>query len=196
MMSVLKTVGKGILYIIGLPFFLLILVLTGVAGIFVLIFMFFKSIVLFFTGRSLDDELPEDKKARQIKESRGTIINAPNDQPVMSSYVSPEPERPQTGSIEEAVFSQTVEVTPEPEQIKQPVQDERSSEEIFDSILGTTTTPKEEPEFHTVDIEAPKPKEDPIREYIPHKSSKRIVEDNEEEEENSTPNIYFGGDDE
>ena len=65
MMSVLKNVGKGILYIIGLPFFLLILVLTGVAGIFVLVYMFFKSIILFFTGRSLYEDLPEDKEAKR-----------------------------------------------------------------------------------------------------------------------------------
>ncbi len=83
MMSVLKNVGKGILYIIGLPFFLLILVLTGVAGIFVLIFMFFKSLILFFTGRSLDDELPEDKKARLIKENRDPNLNSSRNEPIV-----------------------------------------------------------------------------------------------------------------
>ena len=197
-MSVLKNVGKGILYIIGLPFFLLILVLTGVAGIFVLIFMFFKSIILFFTGRSLDDELPEDRKARLIKEDKpGTIINAPQSEPVENSYIPLEPQ-PQPSSIEEAVFGPRPEPTPEPEQEPQPqpVEEERSSDEIFDSILGTTNTPKEEPEFRTVDIETPKPQEEPIREYVPHKNQQRIVEDNEEEEDNSATNIYFGGNDE
>ncbi len=198
MMSVLKNVGKGILYIIGLPFFLLILVLTGIAGIFVLIFMFFKSIILFFTGRSLDDELPEDRKARLIKEGKpGTIINAPQDEPVVNTYIPPEPQ-PQPSSIEEAVFGQRPEPTPEPDPapMPEPVQEERSSDEIFDSILGTTTAPKEEEEFRTVDIESPKPQEDPIREYVPHKSQQRIVDDTEEEEESSATNIYFGGNDE
>ena len=198
MMSVLKNVGKGILYIIGLPFFLLILVLTGVAGIFVLIFMFFKSIILFFTGRSLDDELPEDRKARQIKEGRpGTIINAPKEEPVVNTYV-PEPEPQQANTIEEAVFGPQVETMPKPEPKPQPkpVEEERSSDEIFDSILGTTSAPKEEPEFRTVDIETPKTEEDPIREYVPHKSQQRIVEDDDEEDDSLATNIYFGGDDE
>lgn len=199
MMSVLKNVGKGILYIIGLPFFLLILILTGVAGIFVLIFMFFKSIILFFTGRSLDDELPEDRKARLIKEGRpGTIINAPQNEPVMDTYTSPEPQSQQS-SIEEAVFGPRVEVTPEQEPeltpMPEPVEEERSSDEIFDSILGTTTASKE-PEYRTVDIDSPKPQEEPIREYVLHKNQQRIVEDTEEEEDNSAANIYFGGNDE
>ena len=198
MMAVLKNVGKGILYILGLPFFILILVLTGIAGIFVLIFMFFKSIILFFTGRSLDDELPEDRKARQIKEGNNPTPAAPREENIVNTYIPPQPAEPQQSSIEEAVFGQTVNPEPEqepiPEYIPEPQEEEeRSSDEIFDSIFGNTTTP-EEPEYRTVDIETPE-EEDPIGEYIPHKSRQRIVEDNSEDEDNSATNIYFGGDD-
>ena len=200
MMSVLKNVGKGILYIIGLPFFLLILVLTGVAGIFVLIFMFFKSIILFFTGRSLDDELPEDKKARLIKESKDQTLNASQNEPMVNTYVPPAAPQEEQTNIEEAVFGSQFVSTPKEEPQSEPQQqyvDERSSDEIFDSILGTTTEVKEEEEkFRTVDIETPKAHEEPIREYVPHKSQQRIVEDSEEEEETSATNIYFGGGDE
>ena len=152
MMSVLKTVGKGILYILGLPFFLLILAGAGIAGIFVLIFMFFKSIILFFTGRSLDDELPEDKKARLIKEGRGTPTAGPIlEQPVYTnnSYTQqiPPQAEPQPMTIEEAVFGQPQERIPheneiEPAPAPQPVEEERSTDEIFESILGSE--PKEE----------------------------------------------------
>ncbi len=62
--------------------------------------------------------------------------------------------------------------------------------------MGTTTEVKEEEQFRTVDIETPKAKEEPIREYVPHKSQQRIVEDGDEEEETSATNIYFGGDNE
>ena len=197
MMSVLKTVGKGILYILGLPFFLIILVGVGIAGIFVLIFMFFKSIILFFTGRSLDDELPEDKKARLIKEGQTNTATGPIiEQPVYinTQQVSPQPE-PQKTTIEEAVFGQSQERQPFEDEIKtqpEPVQEERTSEEIFESILSTE--PKEE-EYRNVNIEPEQDDEEPIGQYIPHKSTQRIVEDNEEEEEDhSATNIYFGGD--
>jgi len=61
-----KRFGKGILYVLFTPVFLLVLALFGVAGILMFIFLFFKSIFLFFSGRSLKDDLPEDKKAKEI----------------------------------------------------------------------------------------------------------------------------------
>lgn len=66
MVNLLKGFGKGILYIIGLPFFLLFLLLYAIYGIFLFFFMVFKAIILFFTGRSLFQDLPEDRKAKEI----------------------------------------------------------------------------------------------------------------------------------
>ena len=199
MMSVLKSVGKGILYIIGLPFFLLILVGVGIAGIFVLIFMFFKSIILFFTGRSLDDELPEDRKARMIKEGMPATSSPVIEQPVYPNnpYQEPQPQ-PQQSSIEDVVFGQPEQKVPytdepQPLQEEESIHEERTSDEIFESILG-----KEEKhdDYQSVSIEPEKHDDEPIGEYIPHKSTQRIIVDNEEEEEedNSATNIYFGGD--
>ena len=196
-MSVLKTVGKGILYILGLPFFLVTLVGVGIAGIFVLIFMFFKSIVLFFTGRSLDDELPEDKKARLITEGT-TTSNCVSEQPMYmnNQYNQPQQAQPQPTTIEEAVFGSQeripfeneIEPAPAPQQ----VEEERTSDEIFESILGPEA---KEDKYQKVNIEPEKNDDEPIGEYIPHKSNQRIVEDTEEEEEDNTAtNIYFGGD--
>ena len=97
MMGLLKNVGKGILYIIGLPFFLIVLTGTAVFGLLIIVFMFIKSILLFFTGRSLNDELPEDRKAREIKEGKpqGVVVEsqpyvAPT-QPV-NPYPQPQPQ--------------------------------------------------------------------------------------------------------
>lgn len=64
-----KSIGKGILYLFVLPFFLIVLAAYAVFGLFVFIFLFFKSIILFFTGRSLNIELPEDIKAKEIIKS-------------------------------------------------------------------------------------------------------------------------------
>ena len=60
-----KSFGKGILYLFVLPFLLIILALYGIAGLFGFVFLFFKSIILFFTGRSLNDDLPEDIEAKK-----------------------------------------------------------------------------------------------------------------------------------
>lgn len=58
-----KSFGKGILYLVLLPVIIVVLAIYGIAGLFGFIFLFFKSIILFFTGRSLYDDLPEDKEA-------------------------------------------------------------------------------------------------------------------------------------
>ena len=203
MMSVLKTVGKGILYILGLPFFLLALVGMGIVGIFGLIFMFFKSIILFFTGRSLDDALPEDKLAKQIKETRAAqmeqpaFANNPYAQPQAApqQQYQPQPQpQPQQMTIEEAVFGpQQQEHIPFEDEIKdEPVEEERSSDEIFESIFGNE---HKEDDYTSVNIETEKADDEPIGEYVPNKSNQRIVADDSEEEDNSATNIYFGGDD-
>lgn len=61
-----KSFGKGILYLFILPLLIVVLAFYGIIGLGGFIFMFFKSVVLFFTGRSLHDDLPEDKKAKEI----------------------------------------------------------------------------------------------------------------------------------
>ena len=64
----LKGFGKGILYIFVLPFLIVILALYGAYGLIAFIVLFFRSIILFFSGRSLQDDLPEDIKAKEILE--------------------------------------------------------------------------------------------------------------------------------
>ena len=76
MVNLLKTFGKGILYIIGFPFFIVALLIFGVIGIFLFIFELFKSIIYFFTGRKFFPELPEDRELR-LK------LEAANPQPVI-----------------------------------------------------------------------------------------------------------------
>lgn len=67
MASLLKSFGKGCLYILVLPVLLVILAVYAVLGVGMFIFVSIKGIILFFTGRSFG-ELPEDIKARAILE--------------------------------------------------------------------------------------------------------------------------------
>ncbi len=63
-----KGFGRGILYIFVLPFLIVVLALYGIYGILAFLVLSVRSIFLFFTGRSLQDDLPEDIKAKEILE--------------------------------------------------------------------------------------------------------------------------------
>lgn len=68
MTSLLKSFGKGLLYLLVLPLLLVLLALFAVYGIFMFFFVGIQGIYLYFTGRNIFGELPEDIKAREILE--------------------------------------------------------------------------------------------------------------------------------
>ena len=79
MLNFFKSFGKGILYVLVLPFLLVGLALYGVVAIFIFIFLAIKGLVLFFTGRSLYEDLPEDKEAkRRIAIANGGVVDEEN----------------------------------------------------------------------------------------------------------------------
>ena len=65
MLNLFKNFGKGILYVLVLPFLLVGLAIYAVVALFIFIFLAIKGLVLFFTGRSLYEDLPEDKEAKK-----------------------------------------------------------------------------------------------------------------------------------
>ena len=66
MLKLLKVFGRGVLVTVLLPFILLIWVLYGVYCIGLFIFMFFKSTIEFFQGKSFNADMPEDLEARRM----------------------------------------------------------------------------------------------------------------------------------
>lgn len=196
-MSVLKTIGKGLLYIIGLPFFILVLAVFAVFGLFVLVFMFIKSIVLFFTGRSLDDELPEDRRAREIKEGKvcRTTQTTTTDTATQQTTVTPTPQpvvTPKTTkevSIEEYVFEEPV--APQ-ETIKK---DDPVVQEVVEEEPIIEEEPvKEEPVIEPISEEDSHVEE--IGTYNPSTKSSRFIDDVEEEDtDDDGIDIIYGGDD-
>ena len=69
MVDLLKAFGRGILYILCFPFFLVTLAIFAVIGLLAFIFQLIKSIFYFFTGQKFFPELPEDKELRLMKEA-------------------------------------------------------------------------------------------------------------------------------
>ena len=174
MVNLLKTFGKGVLYIIGFPFFIIVLLIFGAIGVFLFIFHLFKSIFYFFTGQKFFPELPEDKELRLKQEAMNGSSVASNDsiidqEPIVNEQPTPllireapiynEPEPPvqeENDSIEEACFKQ----------------DEEPKEEIREDDFVDL---KRDESAQSIDIFEPVSKEEELEEYVPKGSS--YVED-------------------
>ena len=82
MINFFKNFAKGVLYVLVLPALLVVLVLYAVGALFVFIYIAIKGLILFFTGRSLYEDLPEDKEA---KRRLGILPPEPATEPVVTS---------------------------------------------------------------------------------------------------------------
>ena len=87
MVDLLKAFGRGIIYILCFPFFLVALAIFAVIGFIAFIFQLIKSIIFFFTGQKFFPELPEDKELRLMKEAEEARRN-PQPQPQMQQPVN------------------------------------------------------------------------------------------------------------
>ncbi|MFA5481256.1 MAG: hypothetical protein WC282_02595 [Bacilli bacterium] len=76
MLKFLQVFGLGILYVVLSPFFLLILALFAVYATVMMVFLFFKMVILFFAGKNLFSDLPEDIEARNILEEQRKLKQA------------------------------------------------------------------------------------------------------------------------
>ena len=199
MISLLKTFGKGILYVIGAPFFVLALAIFGVIGLGAFIFQIIKSVIYFFTGQTFFPELAEDKKLRLMREAAQSeaeektsnvfspLYDEPkvesgyeksleeNPEPVLLQREAPAPINEPSKSIEEAVFEDTSSLEDfidEQEEETNEKQEELQEEIIEEehTLLETNDAPKEEEE----ELEE-------LETYVPRSSTYSNADDDEEE---------------
>ena len=154
MVNLLKTFGKGILYIIGFPFFVVALLIFGVIGIFLFIFHLFKSIIFFFTGQKFFPELPEDKELR-LKQEAAYAAAHPEEtiiyqDPSLQENSDPVP----PPMIEQVAFSE------EPEYEK-PIYQEPKYRPLY-----------EEPTYNEPKVEEPVPAQEPEQSIEPEVQEK------------------------
>ena len=200
MINLLKAFGRGILYVIGLPFFLVALAIFGAIGLIAFIFQIIKSIIFFFTGQKFFPELPEDKELRLMQEA----ANAPA-QPVNNGYVPQE----ETQSIitpikEEPLYREQPVIQPVPEPTPAPApapsieeacfNEPTSFEEKIEEELGPTQEQEpvyEEPaeEKHTVletanDVQEESDEEEfeELETYVPRSSNYSSIDDDDEDD--------------
>lgn len=61
-----KACGKGLLCVIACPFIIVLVCGYAAVGFAIFFFLIFKSIILFFKGRTIFSDLPEDIEAKKI----------------------------------------------------------------------------------------------------------------------------------
>lgn len=190
MVSLLKTFGKGILYVIGLPFFLVALVLFGAAGLIAFVVQLFMSIIYFFSGRKFFPDLPEDLELRALREGPRADDNEEEEEPIAEAYAEPHTiPQPQTQFVypffeektpqEEAPIIQDVTVSePQPEleeESESSIEEEAKPDPVIindDSAIEETIETSSEEEEEEEELET----------YVPRSSSFSVNDDDTEEE--------------
>lgn len=194
--SLFKAFGRGVLYVIGFPFFVVALLLFGIIGIFLFLYQLIRSIICLFTGKKFFPELPEDKELR-LKREQAFASNNPEPQPAPeprpqgssapSSVVLPmmedepqvfqeEPMYQSNNTVENACFGQQQKYDLEPEPVKEdPL--ERMIEDEPEEVLNEE--PMKEETIISSSEETPEVEEE-LEEYIPGGSSFQDIADEED----------------
>ncbi|MFA6675363.1 MAG: hypothetical protein WCS49_00595 [Bacilli bacterium] len=175
----------------------------AIVGLIAFIFLFFKSIILFFCGRSLDIELPEDKKAKAIIQSAipassNPVFNQGNmQQPLPNNIPSSSNPAPMSTpvnvnphSVEEACFDQNKPVVSEN---KDEVKPEINNHQV--PLQNETIPPVEEKKISPVIVKSNEdvvPPKNNISEekYSPKRTS--LINEPLEENEKKTDDSHDG----
>ena len=206
MVSFFKNFGKGVLYVLVLPFLLVGLAVYAVVAFFVFIFLSIKGLVLFFTGRSLYEDLPEDIEAKKrlappqaaqqsavTNEDISAALNigSEEEKPVNTAdpfyvpeYLKPAQEEPEE-QAEEMVQEEPSFEEPEPESINEP-----------EPVIEEAPKQEEEPIIKPSYIEEPDDENIEEDEIVLEKTEQKsnileIKADDEDDEESSGVNIDF-----
>ena len=152
MVNFFKNFGKGVLYVLVLPFLLVGMALYGVVALFVFIFLAIKGLVLFFTGRSLYEDLPEDieAKKRLAPQTQNEQTNVSNED--ISSALN-------IGEKEE-ITPNTADPFYVPEYLK-------SKQDVQEDTVQEQQEVKEEPLFES--------EQEPVQEDVPVQQEEMVV---------------------
>ena len=159
MLNLFKNFGKGILYVLVLPFLLVGLAIYAVVAFFVFIFLAIKGLVLFFTGRSLYEDLPEDKEAKR----RIAIANGE----------TPEDEMVQEEKHDEVTI-QHDETENDPFYVPEYMKTEEQKAQVEQERMEREVAP-EEPEVNLFETPSEPINEEPVKEEVPVQEEEIII---------------------
>jgi len=176
MVSLLKTFAKGILYVLGLPFFILALVIFGVIGIFAFLFQAIKSFIYFFTGQKFFPELAEDKELRLLKENANQPVNQAPEENIFTHYEETDEPLMQEEKVEETIPNEEPIVeTVEEACFKPAFVEEETIEETSEDDLGNLLD--EEVIEEEKEIEPSKEEETVLQTAEKEESEEELVEE-------------------
>ena len=208
MIGLLKAFGKGLLYVIGFPFFLLALLVFAIIGLLLFIYQIIRSVIFFFTGQKFFPELPEDKELRLRKEAANNaneIIDQPIEehQDIVVPLIEERPIVSETEgnsfeTVEEACFNDAPLKQEEPEEDEEedvltsltrdePAKQETIEEEIIEE--DNSFEEMKEETLKTAEDELTIAEEEGLEEYIPKGSS--ITTDIDEEDTSNGVDIDY-----
>lgn len=199
MVNFFKNFGKGILYVLVLPFLLIILALYFGVSIIIFIYLGFKGIILFLTGRNLFGDFPEDIEAKKILNGEPTMLNEleetkPSNEDISTTSNSGINLYPNgyTTEIYNAVFNN--------EEEKPLTTDESSNESSNEEEIHTLEENKKPVNNDIEEIKDTEPEEEIIGRYIPFsEKKKRESTSTHNDDDNEDGGVYIsnydGGDD-
>ena len=129
--SIFKNIGKGIGYFFMFPGLVVAIALYAVFGLIVFIFQFFKLIFLFFTGRNLFSDLPEDIELKALQ-SKGEETKEEEIEKPLSLY--PSDSIVYGSGYSSPAFSEQKEETPNEENVDKNVSEVEVEEEVAEAI--------------------------------------------------------------
>lgn len=199
MVNFFKNFGKGILYVLVLPFLLVILALYFGVSIIIFIYLGFKGIILFLTGRNLFGDFPEDIEAKKILNGEPTELNQleetePSNEDISTTTNSDINLYPNgyTTNIYNAVFGN--------EEEKPLTTDESSNESSNEEEIHSLEENNQPVNNDIEEIKETEPEEEIIGRYIPFcEKKKRGSASTHNDDDNEDGGVYIsnydGGDD-
>ena len=174
MISFFKNFGKGVLYVLVLPFLLVGLALYGVVAFFIFIYLAIKGMVLFFTGRSLYEDLPEDIEAKKRLAGEAPKETAEVTNEDISIALGNENKEQETVNTADPFYV--------PEYLKSEPENEPVEEEQNDFVEEPKVEEQQEEEYYQEPVSEPEPvHEEPIK-IEPSFIEEPDVEETEEDE--------------
>ena len=187
MVDLLKAFGRGILYILCFPFFLVALAIFAVIGLLAFIFQLIKSIFYFFTGQKFFPELPEDKELRLMREAE-EAKNNPQPQPQAQPQVNNQPY--QGGLLYEETYNENDFVEEPTTETPLPKQQATIEEVVFEKEPNKDVSPiqmpiEEKPMPAMPEVNRPEP--EPSKELLHEEDGDSLGDFLDPFEENNQP---------
>lgn len=178
--SIFKKFGQGLLYILVLPVFLIAITIFGIYGIGLFIVLMIKSIICFFKGKSLYEDLPEDIEAQRIlhPEKANPKVEARIEE--REEYVIVDHGSERHGELEER--GRPAAIISEPRREEIPVSREAPREEPIEEIEYNDEVEDDLPIYDEVDEDFDEPEEEDRDEDIEEITIDDLDDEEEEEE--------------